>query len=460
VRAGAAELDITPRAGTQVGGSIHLRRPAELVLDNLSVKALVIENAGRTLCLVVLDVLIIVDRLVDEIRAGAAAVLGIDPVNVMVHATQTHNAPAMGDFLVGSGFPDLPEEFAWVRGNDPAYDAYAVERSVEAVRLARAAVQPVAVGAESGVEGRLAFNRRVVMRDGAAAMARGGSQIDHRSRHLEGPADPELGVVCFRTDALEISVMLVSYTCHPTNLYPRKVISADWPGVVAAELRRRFGGRCVVLVLNGACGNVGPVDPYDPHFQRDHVRMGRALADSAARVLETVTYHADVPLDARRDVLRLPIRDPAAPEVERSRAMLARLPRPQWADPEKTMVDLDWVYAAAIHDLMARRQRQPYVDYEIQTFRLGDTAFVGLPGEPFVEGQLQIKLESPTFPTYVVHNTAFAGYIPTRRAFANGGYETRTNNSSKFEIDALEQIVATAGASLRALFPQGRVPAP
>jgi len=454
LRAGAAELDITPRAGTQVGGSIHLRRPAELVLDRLFVKALVIENDGQTLCFVVLDVLIILDRLVDEIRAGAAAVLGIDPGNVMVHATQTHNAPAMGDFMIGRGFPDVPEEFAWVRGNDAAYDAHAVERSVEAVRLAGAAMQPVAVGAESGIEGRLAFNRRMVMRDGTAAMARSGSQIDPRSRHLEGPADPELGVVCFRTDGLKIPIIVVSYTCHPVNLYPRNVISADWPGVVAAELRRRFGDSCIVLVLNGACGNINPFDPFDPHFRRDHIRMGSTLADSAIGVIEKISYRGDVRLDARRDVLRLPIREPGALELERSRAMLARLPRPEWADPGKTMVELDWIYAAAIHDMMARRAQQPYFDYEIQTFRLGDIAFVGLPGEPFVEGQLQIKVESPTFPTYIVHNTVFAGYIPTRRAFANGGYETRTFNSSKFEPDALEQIVATAGTSLRTVFAQ------
>ena len=41
----------------------------------------------------------------------------------------------------------------------------------------------------------------------------------------------------------------------------------------------------------------------------------------------------------------------------------------------------------------------PTLDYEIQVFRVGNAAFVSLPGEPFVEGQLAIKIASPTFPT-------------------------------------------------------------
>ena len=77
---------------------------------------------------------------------------------------------------------------------------------------------------------------------------------------------------------------------------------------------------------------------------------------------------------------------------------------------------------------------------------------VGLPGEPFVESALQIKLGSPTFPTYIVHNTKFAGYIPTKQAFERGGYETKTWNSGKFRPGALELISETAILTIRSCF--------
>ena len=62
---------------------------------------------------------------------------------------------------------------------------------------------------------------------------------------------------------------------------------------------------------------------------------------------------------------------------------------------------------------------------EVQAFRLGErSALVALPGEIFVELGLSIKKKSP-FPNTVVVELAndYPGYIPTRRAFAEGGYE-------------------------------------
>jgi hypothetical protein len=286
-------------------------------------------------------------------------------------------------------------------------------------------------------------------------MPQGGSRIDPRSRFLEGPADPELGVVCFRTDADRIAAMLVSFTCHPVNLYPSRIVSADWPGAVASELSRRHGPGCVVLVLNGPCGNVNPNDPYDPAFERGEeslTRMGRLLSEAADRVVASLVYGQETALDWRTDHLLLAQREPDPDELARARAQLVRQPRPAWTNPERTKVDPDWVYAAALADLAAQRARRPHYDYEVQSFRVGDAAFVGVPGEPFVEAALRIKLGSPTFPTYVVHNTKFAGYVPTGQAFERGGYETRTANWSRFEPGALDRIVERATASLRELF--------
>jgi len=55
----------------------------------------------------------------------------------------------------------------------------------------------------------------------------------------------------------------------------------------------------------------------------------------------------------------------------------------------------------------------------------GSTAFVGLPGELFVELGLAIKTASPFRTTLVVELCQDApGYIPTKKAFAEGSYET------------------------------------
>ena len=56
--------------------------------------------------------------------------------------------------------------------------------------------------------------------------------------------------------------------------------------------------------------------------------------------------------------------------------------------------------------------------------RFGDVAFVGLPGEMFVEFGLMIKERSPFRHTGVaIYANDYAGYITTRKAYDGGSYE-------------------------------------
>ena len=45
--AGAAEVDITPVMGTQIAGDIGRRRPAEILIDPIYAKALVLDDGQR-----------------------------------------------------------------------------------------------------------------------------------------------------------------------------------------------------------------------------------------------------------------------------------------------------------------------------------------------------------------------------------------------------------------------------
>jgi len=55
----------------------------------------------------------------------------------------------------------------------------------------------------------------------------------------------------------------------------------DWPGALADERRAFYGQGCVPLILNGACGNINPWDPFNPDYKEDHYRMGCILAETA-----------------------------------------------------------------------------------------------------------------------------------------------------------------------------------
>lgn len=88
--------------------------------------------------------------------------------------------------------------------------------------------------------------------------------------------------------------------------------------------------------------------------------------------------------------------------------------------------------------------------YEIQVLRIGDIALPALMGEPFVEAQLRIKKESPFALMQVAHMcNGYIGYVPTERAFAGGGYETRPGRGSRLAHGALKMIEDAALEMLR-----------
>ncbi len=168
--AGASQVDITPEAGVHLAGAIGQHRPAKLVNDPLHAKALVFESGGKRVCLVTLDVTIVTEKYTEMIRLAASERLGFDPDSVMVHATQTHSAPPIGHFMVDEEFEGIEPEDEWVKGGSDAYAEWAVERVVRAIGIALAVLKPVQIGVGCGIEGRVAFNRRAVMRDGTVGM--------------------------------------------------------------------------------------------------------------------------------------------------------------------------------------------------------------------------------------------------------------------------------------------------
>ena len=240
---------------------------------------------------------------------------------------------------------------------------------------------------------------------------------------------------------------------HPVNIFPRPIVSADWPGAWSDAMRETFGGSCIPLVLNGCCGNINPWDPFNPDYVPDHQRMGGLLAKTTQAVIENLPYEEDLSLDWKVHHVKLPIRDVEPELLAQSQKILEENPEPKWSEETPNQIDSAWMRAGSILSVHLRKERVPELDYEIQVLRVGKTAFVGLPGEPFVEGQLQLKMASPTYPTYIAHCTShYVGYLPIPDAFPRGGHEVETRFWAKLEPEALEMVVDAATEVLQEVF--------
>ena len=181
--------------------------------------------------------------------------------------------------------------------------------------------------------------------------------------------------------------------------------------------------------------------------------MGRALSDATRDVIEHMNFQDQGVIDWRLAHVSLPVREPEPEQLAQAQRILAEHPTLPEDDRSSGCTVRDWTWAASLVSVDLMRQRSPILEYEIQVFRIGDCAFVGLPGEPFVEGQLAIKIASPAAQTYVASCCShFVGYVPTPEALTRGGHEVDTSYWAKLVPESLERIVHQATALLKEIF--------
>ena len=87
--------------------------------------------------------------------------------------------------------------------------------------------------------------------------------------------------------------------------------------------------------------------------------------------------------------------------------------------------------------------------------RIGSVGIVALPGEVFCETGMAIKRASPAEHTVVIELANDAvGYLPTREAYEQGGYEV-TPGATAYAPGCAEKLAESATRQLKDLFAGG-----
>lgn len=451
LQVGVAETTINPQLGMQIDGNIGAYRPAQFISNDLYARAIVFQQAEKRFLLLSMDLLAITTEWCDAIRDFAAGEFGFDRDAVAVHVVQNHSSPSMGQIMLSDRL-EATKKYPWIRGSDPGYGPLAMAKIKPMIREAVANLQPVRLVFSSALESRVSFNRRIAMRDGTSEMGLGSRP--QQALYREGPSDPEVGVALFTTPALKTVAALLHHTCHPVHWNPHHAIHGDWPGAWAEEVRRTLLPGVIPLVLNGCCGNVHHNDALNPHREDTPQSMGKLLAEAARTALTNPYFsHDDLVLAYKTIRFDIPFRKFPGKVFADARKLIEKNPEPLWTDATHTRFKWDWHFAASLVDLEHLLVREKAFQYEIQALRLGDLAILVLPGEPFVEAQLEIKQRSPAVRTFVAHmSNRYVGYIPTPEALRRGGYETTPFGASKLAPEALQTITNKSVALLQELY--------
>lgn len=420
VTAGVWKTNITPPVGIPTAGSFDDIRAQE-IMDELYAGAIVIDDGGREIAIVSADVCAIPDDVFKDIIERIEKNCGIAKDNIIIAATHTHTGPKLGDVFVGVG--EIWEN----------YVEYFREGIVTAVYMAKKRKQPVKIGAGKGKNGRFTFNRRLKKPDGPIIM-NWTDKTFLQDCTESGPVDPEVTFIVFEDSNSKPVAFIINYACH-NNAMCAPVISADWSGYMARVLSKVYGEETVALFIPGACGNVNWLNYRDLNQGNGPGLVKKIGTSLTGTVLENMS-DVEYPEITGFDVLHKKI-------------LISDRPFCDYDIKE----DITFGTNKAVEKIFAhyRSEREfgqgkelPVNEIDIHVLKIGeDIAIITNPGELFTEYGLAIKAKSPFKYTLISELTnGYAGYICTRKAFDEGGYEVRkTNKSCHLDIEAGEMIV-------------------
>ena len=425
--AGAAKTDITPDSPVMLEGNPRDHK-SEGVHDPISARALFLDGGDEPVLLMSLELCAFAPSVAQRIRSEIHQTAGIAPERQVLACCHIHSGPATLGF-----FCPVEEE----------YIALLLPRLSALVAEAREKAAPVRVGCGRGEEYTISEYRRLWTKDDRIVM-----NWDHFSwDDILGPAgipDPEVGVVRINsaTDGSTIAV-IYNHAGHP-NTPPGDwfEVSGDYPAFASAMIENDLGG--VALFTNGAQGSVD-IPAFRERDWDGLARKGTWLGRVVLDVAGDIRTESDA-FEFTRVTFSVPKREIEPDYLEWARRTAAAKPDHELNLPDG--ID-DSMYAKLCLKLADESPEDSQL--EMSGLRIGDAAFVTVPGEAFTEIGRAIKSRSPFPHTYIVGIVnEYCGYFPTYRAICEGGYTTRPG-VSRFSVHADSILTDQAVAILKTL---------
>jgi hypothetical protein len=305
---------------------------------------------------------------------------------------------------------------------------------VEAVRQAKAALQPARMGFGTG-NSYLNVNRDAIDRD-----TRKWSQYSN----LDAPSDKTVSVLTFAKPTGEPIAVYVSYAMHPVNAYALDITTGDFPEAMSRYVEQAFGDQATVAFALGAAGDQNPLylrPSTNVMATRSGNRitgfeMNREASEGPLRVVDANGKAViDKPADPRvmDQLLRFIESEGQILGEEVIRVMTftkttdtARIAGFQMTPmcPARKRTNGDKMDPTSREGMAAVYVDQPPLGIPIGVLALGPVAIAAVGEEPYTIIGEKAKAEAPLANTMVVslaNERAATGYIPDDASY---GHET------------------------------------
>jgi hypothetical protein len=397
------QADVTPPLGHPLcGGWIE---PVRGVDDPLRALGVVLLGAGAPVVLCAVDWTGLRNEANWSWRQALAKAAHTTPERVAVHCVHPHNTP----------FADVEAErlLQSVPGAPPSLDLKffdrAVQRCADAVQTSlkhTSRFNHIGVG-QARVE-KVASTRRVLGEDGKVQYVRFSATKEPKIQAApEGLIDPWLRTLSFWNDDKPLAA-LSYYAVHPMSYYGDGRVSADFCGL-ARQKRQDEDANIFQVYFTGCAGNI-TAGKYNDGSHANRPILRDRIYTAMKTAWQMTKRHALENWEWRVEPISLPPRREKAFGEEASRKVLEDVKAPK-TQRGNAAFQLAWL----------KRGDRPI---ELTCLDLGKALVLHLPGEPFIEYQLKAQeLRKDVFVCVAGYGDGGPGYIPTDRAYVEGGYE-------------------------------------
>ncbi len=397
------DIDATPPKGSMMAydpvvglGEIGLRCRGVILL-----------GAGEPIVMCAVDWIGIANESQDMFRARIAKAAGTTAERVAVHTLHQHDAPRsdMGaeQQLHHAGVSQLDTY-------DGSLTREVLDRLVTAIEYAIEKPTTITHAGFGTAEVKdVASNRRIQDDSGQVVATRFTATRDAKLRALPvGTIDPALNTVSFYNQETPVAV-LSFYACHPQSYYRTGIPSPDFPGLARFMCSQDKPGPLYVH-FNGAGGNIG-AGKFNDGSPDNRLRLARRVADAMQQAYAST---AKFPISAENVTwATTPVALPPAKHLNREK-LTEDLAQWDGTTNRGSPAKLAW---------LLRCENGQQID--IACLSVGDARVVLMPGELFVEYQLNAKALRPDLKvTMAAYGDYGPGYIGTSIAYGQGGYET------------------------------------
>lgn len=396
-KAGVAKAVITPETSVWLAGYGSKRAP-DGKLHDIWMKSLALEAPdGKRAILVTSDFQGVPKEMSDAVFLILKKKHNLERHQVMITFSHNHCGPRLGLDLVDY-YPIEAEQVKLV----DEYTDLMVRRMADMISESITNLAPASLNMGEG-HATFAVNRR---NNKEAEVP----SIIAKGEPLKGPVDHTVPVMTVTDKDNKSIAILFGYACHPTTLNFTKWCG-DYPGFAQILIEKNHPGALAMFV--NTCG--GDQNPLPRRQVELCEKYGKMLADGVEEAIRKPLKTIQPGLKTSFELIELPYEKIITrPELEVA-TRDANAVRKRWA--ERMIKKLD-----------AGEKFDSSYPYPLHAWKLGnEMLMIGMGAETVVDYALRFKAEFGKGTWVCGYVDDMIAYIPSRRVWAEGGYEGGPN---------------------------------